>query len=397
MAINNYKQTDPRWNTIDYAGENINNAGCAPSMNANTSDNDTPATAAAWLTAHGYASNGYGTYWEGPPAFWKAIGKNGKQLNFNNLYGNTTSNVFTTFKNHIKSGYCGGLLMGPGYWTRSGHYISVVKYDSNTDRYLVHDPANPARDGWHPWADFEGVIKVCYTCSERWGEPVPIPFNVVGTATCVENNVNLRDFPDGNIVGHLNSGDVVEVDGETTDLRDWTHVRYNGLVGWVATHYLKSFVDSDFVEFEFHNVYSGSKDILSNKIAQAVLKSMNIYDGDIDGDIGRLSTAAIKKFQHLRSQTEDGHAGPMTKAALTNLVNDGRHSYKVRRLKGRAEGDSVVFLQRLLMVKGFYSGAIDGDKGPKTDDAIKEFQKTYGLKQDTDVYTETWKKVFETL
>lgn len=52
-----------------------------------------------------------------------------------------------------------------------------------------------------------------------------------------------------------------------------------------------------------------------------------------------------------------------------------------------ASGESVKVLQRVL---GFAAGDIDGDFGPKTDKAVREFQKAKGLKEDGKVGPATW-------
>ncbi len=50
-------------------------------------------------------------------------------------------------------------------------------------------------------------------------------------------------------------------------------------------------------------------------------------------------------------------------------------------------------IQQALKNAGFYQGAIDGKVGPKTKDAIREFQRTSGLKADGVVGRQTWEKL----
>ena len=50
-------------------------------------------------------------------------------------------------------------------------------------------------------------------------------------------------------------------------------------------------------------------------------------------------------------------------------------------------------IQRALQNAGFYKGPIDGVIGPKTKEAIKEFQKANGLKADGVVGKRTWSKL----
>jgi peptidoglycan hydrolase-like protein with peptidoglycan-binding domain len=47
-------------------------------------------------------------------------------------------------------------------------------------------------------------------------------------------------------------------------------------------------------------------------------------------------------------------------------------------------------IQKALKNAGFYAGAIDGKVGPKTKEAVREFQKAKGLKVDGRVGPKTW-------
>ena len=51
-------------------------------------------------------------------------------------------------------------------------------------------------------------------------------------------------------------------------------------------------------------------------------------------------------------------------------------------------------IQQALKNAGFYQGAIDGKMGPKTRQAIREFQRVHGLKDDGKVGKQTWAKLF---
>jgi len=58
-----------------------------------------------------------------------------------------------------------------------------------------------------------------------------------------------------------------------------------------------------------------------------------------------------------------------------------------------AEGPAVLLLQNLLAERGFPPGAIDGDFGPKTENAIKAFQKDAGLTANGRVDPRLWGKL----
>ena len=54
---------------------------------------------------------------------------------------------------------------------------------------------------------------------------------------------------------------------------------------------------------------------------------------------------------------------------------------------------SVREIQQSLKNAGFYQGAIDGKTGPMTKEAIREFQRVHGLKDDGVVGKQTWAKL----
>ena len=52
-------------------------------------------------------------------------------------------------------------------------------------------------------------------------------------------------------------------------------------------------------------------------------------------------------------------------------------------------------VQKALKATGFYDGLVDGKAGPKTEAAIREFQKSRGLKEDGVVGRQTWAELSE--
>ncbi len=70
---------------------------------------------------------------------------------------------------------------------------------------------------------------------------------------------------------------------------------------------------------------------------------------------------------------------------------DNLKTYKPT-LKLGCMGESVELLQSLLITKGYFI-KIDGVFGPKTKEAVKEFQKSVELKPDGIVGPLTWKEL----
>jgi hypothetical protein len=168
----NYRQTDPRWANYPYAGENMAAAGCGPTSVADLLDKS-PVEIANWMTSHGYASNGSGTYQSGITSCIRAYGHSCSQLTGSSRAGIMNDPGFETFKSSIQQGNCGILLMGGqltgcrnSYWSKAGHFIAIVGYKDG--KYLVYDPAWYARDGYHDWYDFQGNIKHVFVTDIKW-------------------------------------------------------------------------------------------------------------------------------------------------------------------------------------------------------------------------------------
>lgn len=144
-----YLQTDPRWQALDYsaAGERttIGASGCGPTAMAMVlatwaDPSVTPATECAWALAHGYKAPRQGTYYG---YFAKAAARYGlrcTQLNGTSLYGNSGSALHAKAREALAAGGLVIACMGPGNWTRSGHY--VLLWDIAGDSVCINDPAS---------------------------------------------------------------------------------------------------------------------------------------------------------------------------------------------------------------------------------------------------------------
>jgi peptidoglycan hydrolase-like protein with peptidoglycan-binding domain len=103
----------------------------------------------------------------------------------------------------------------------------------------------------------------------------------------------------------------------------------------------------------------------------------------IDGDFGEQTEGAVRAFQNGKFPKEDGVVGPQTWAALWVTVKQGD------------QGDAVSAAQQLLAAKG-PDVAIDGDFGPQTDAAVRDFQGQKGLTADGVVGASTWAALLAT-
>ncbi len=335
----NYKQTDSRWASYPYAGEDMYHAGCGPTSVADLLDK-LPTEIADWMSSNGesdigtYACSGSGTWSQGIVAGLKAKGYSAEQLTDYSRAGVISDPVFTAFKNSIKAGNCGVLLMGGlatgcinSYWCNAGHYIAVTGYDSATDQYCVYDPAYHPRDGWHPWSDLAGCIKHVITSNVKW-----------------------------------------KADPQNQKQTQKTVTTYKFTVKQIQ-------------------LGSSGKYVL---YAQYILAARGLYTGSLDGDFGTKMQKAVKAYQKARGLKQDGILGAATWKDMLSLTQDANGKYIVNQVKKGDKEPEVYLLKELLKVLGDYKGSLGFTFDEKLDKAVKEWQKSEKLTQDGKAGPATW-------
>jgi len=130
--------------------------------------------------------------------------------------------------------------------------------------------------------------------------------------------------------------------------------------------------------------------VYSEKVEQAqkLLSVHGFSPGRVDGKLGGKMRDAIARFQASQGLAQTRFVDNRTWEALnvfsvTGLVRNGDLNLTV--------------VQEILKKAGFYSGSIDGKIGPKTTKAVKEFQRSCGLKVDGRIGPKTMKELNEFL
>ena len=148
----------------------------------------------------------------------------------------------------------------------------------------------------------------------------------------------------------------------------------------------------------------GSTDIINPKIeeVQVILKSEGYEPGNTDGRMGKETREAIKGFQESIGLKSTGY---IDKSTLTQLEDSRRakeilESKKDYILKAKEtkqkNPSSAEFrptakeIQTALKNAGYDPGSMDGKIGPRTRQAVKDFQKSKGLVPDGAVGPKTW-------
>ena len=215
----------------------------------------------------------------------------------------------------------------------------------------------------------------------------------------------------------------------------WYKVRYGNFSGYVMKKYVKASKTSTVANEEKIEALGdppGAMRIGDNnsdvKKLQKALKILGYYDGDIDGDYGKGTTAAVNAYQEDHKLEADGVAGRSTvksifgscastsmnaelngsssgKRSTSNTSSSSTSKYKTvdsiadigsapSPTKEGSSGTDVVKLQQALEYLGYYDGAIDGDYGSGTVAAVKKFQTKRGLKADGVAGVGTLKVIF---
>lgn len=113
--------------------------------------------------------------------------------------------------------------------------------------------------------------------------------------------------------------------------------------------------------------------------AQLALRRDGLYHGDIDGILGPATRAALENFQQQRGLRVTGNLNPGTMTNLFGAATSPRvGSYHRHTGLYRTHGQ-IAQAQLALHRNGLYYGNIDGFIGPKTREALADFQHRQGL------------------
>ena len=164
------------------------------------------------------------------------------------------------------------------------------------------------------------------------------------------------------------------------------------------------------------------------KEVQEILKVVGFKPGLVDGIMGGQTRSAIKAFQKAKSLKPTGRIDSTTLLALNQekeapknikqddtekllqlhlqeITKDTRSKEELQKImepqnkeiKEEIPKDKTRQIQFALKKAGFYKGVIDGKIGPQTRRAIREFQKSKGLKPDGIIGQKTWEELYKFL
>jgi len=147
----------------------------------------------------------------------------------------------------------------------------------------------------------------------------------------------------------------------------------------------------------------GSTDIINPKIEeiQVILKNEGYEPGNTDGRMGKETRDTIKAFQESIGLRSTGYVDKSTLTQLEDLrrtkeILESKKDYAKTKESRQKDSQKAEFrptvkeIQTALKNAGFDPGSFDGKMGPRTRQAIKDFQKSKGLVPDGAVGPKTW-------
>jgi peptidoglycan hydrolase-like protein with peptidoglycan-binding domain len=108
--------------------------------------------------------------------------------------------------------------------------------------------------------------------------------------------------------------------------------------------------------------------------AQRQLKALGLNPGDIDGNLGAQSEAALREYQRQYRLPQTGQLDEATQRSL--LPERFQAAAAPPNLSNR---EVILQAQRQLKALGFNPGDIDGNLGAQTEAALREYQRQYRL------------------
>lgn len=142
-----YNQKDDAWKDIPYGADNIGGYGCGPTacaiiLSTLTENNITPADMAEWSVLNGCYVTGGGSYHILIPLACKSYG-----LSVTGCTADDREEILAA----LSEGALVGVIMGPGHFTESGHFI-VLYGINDAGEVLVADPASHenSKVSWDP-------------------------------------------------------------------------------------------------------------------------------------------------------------------------------------------------------------------------------------------------------
>lgn len=164
--------------------------------------------------------------------------------------------------------------------------------------YAINDPAI---DGY-VWID--------------WGtdKPATSTWKATGTATSIVDDLYVRETPNGYVLGKLNKGDRVEINGEKSGM--WTKVKIAGIgIAWVATKYLQ---------------IDGAQNTTATVITNKQDKTQRLYTGQVTASSLNVRTWGGAEYPNIKKYPTLNKGDKVDVMNFTQKAKDGSSWYYIR-------------------------------------------------------------------
>ena len=133
-----------------------------------------------------------------------------------------------------------------------------------------------------------------------------------GIRTATVNDLYVRETPNGYIMGSINKGTVVEIDGKTSE--KWTHVKVSGIgIGWIWTGYLTEKANSE-----------------SSTITDKQHKSQVLFKGNVTATVLNVRTWAGTEYPNIKKYPTLNQGNEVEVMNFTQKDKNGSKWYYIR-------------------------------------------------------------------
>lgn len=159
---------------------------------------------------------------------------------------------------------------------------------------------NSAIDGY-VWIDWENE------------KPVATKWKATGTATSTVDDLYVRETPNGYVLGQINKGNRVEINGEKSGM--WTKIKVAGIgIGWAATKYLE---------------IDGVKNAATT-ISKKQDKNQRLYAGQVTASSLNVRTWAGAEYPNIKKYPALNEGDKVDVMNFTQKAKDGVSWYYIR-------------------------------------------------------------------
>lgn len=149
-----------------------------------------------------------------------------------------------------------------------------------------------------------------------WGtdEPATSTWKATGTATSTVDDLYVRETPNGYVLGQINKGNRVEINGEKSGM--WTKIKVVGIgIGWAATKYLQ---------------IDGAQNTTATVITKKQDKTQRLFTGQVTASSLNVRTWAGAEYPNIKKYPTLNKENKVDVMNFTQKASDGNSWYYIR-------------------------------------------------------------------